>query len=81
MSSCPGFPAQVTFTPVKCDTLTTSLPINQGHLLLALEQVCQRKTFEVRIPVLLIGCPMEKPPLDHLPLKMHQAAHHPALED
>lgn len=58
------------FTPVKRDTLTASLPINQGHLLLALEHMCQRETFGVRIPGLLTGCPTKK--LDHLSLKMHQ---------
>lgn len=66
----PWFSSAGDFTPVKCDTLTTSLPINQGHLLLAQEHMCQRETFGVRIPVLHTGCPTKK--LDHLSLKMHQ---------
>lgn len=60
LSSFPGIPAQVAFTPMRWGTLTTSLPINQSPLLLALEQVCQREKSEVGIPVLLKGSPMEK---------------------
>lgn len=45
---------------MRWDTWTTSFPINQRPLLLALEQVCQREKSEVGIPVLLKDYPMEK---------------------
>lgn len=60
LSSCPSLPAQVTFVPMKWDTLTTSLPINQSHLLLALEQVCQWESTGVGNLELLAGCPRER---------------------
>lgn len=73
----PGFPAQVTFAPVRWDTLTTPLPINKGHLLPALEPMCQREKSGGNpcTSRRLSGGALQ---LVHLPLKVHQIAHSPA---
>lgn len=52
------------------------LPIDQGHVLSALERVCQGSRLEsagAGDPGLLTGCPRERPRLVCWPLEMPQA--------